>query len=408
MGGKDPGSDLNTQYTHSQLFGAALYRRAGLPAQESRAVQVRVNNANLIVSGSPSYGFYVHNEVVDSDFAARNFPLDSGGNIYRGKRKVAPGANLTYLGDNPNPYRTNYFKKSNGSEDDSTDLIDLTKVLSTTPDSNYVAEVQRTINVQEWMRYFAMETLDDNKETDLGNANNGNGEGDDYGLYRGLVDKRFSVIPYDFDTLFGQGDTAGKTNDSLFRMTPMTNMNRFVKNPAFAPIYYSQLRDLAQTVVTPAVFNPLIDQMIGGLVPANIITNMKAFAVQRTAYVLSQIPSQISIETKLPAKSILRSTNATVALTGFCRSRFDAVTSCQRSAGNVVSVGCPMDQQQCDAGPGDQSLACAVDGDQWSGSGPWEASIFLRWCRLRTSWAGRSQARPVGSRQMEFTRSLIR
>jgi hypothetical protein len=55
--------NLNTQNTHAQLIGSALYRKAGLTMAESRAVQVRVNGANLASSGAPSYGFYAANEV---------------------------------------------------------------------------------------------------------------------------------------------------------------------------------------------------------------------------------------------------------------------------------------------------------------------------------------------------------
>jgi hypothetical protein len=91
------GLNFNTQFTYLQLLGSAAMRRAGLVSPESRQVQVRLNGVDLtqVVGGSnngaannygSSYGFYVCNEVQDSDFAAHHFPLDDGGNIYSVRR----------------------------------------------------------------------------------------------------------------------------------------------------------------------------------------------------------------------------------------------------------------------------------------------------------------------------------
>ncbi len=75
--------NLNTQNTHSQLFGSALVRDAGLTGPDSRQAQVRVNSVDPTGGGSPSFGFYVANEVQNSEFADHHYPLDSSGNIYR-------------------------------------------------------------------------------------------------------------------------------------------------------------------------------------------------------------------------------------------------------------------------------------------------------------------------------------
>src|SRR6185295_11648852 len=242
--------NLNTQYSYAQIAGSAIFRRSGVAAAEARPVQVRVNNVNLCApgaatSGSPIYGYYAHLEAWENELGARHFPNDSSGNIYRGIRLAPPGANLSYQGESPALYRENYFKFSNTSADDWTDLIELTRVLNNAPDTNYTTEVNRVLDVKEWMRYFAISTLMDNNETCLSN-----GDGDDYYLYRGMVDSRFKVLPYDLDTIMGQGDTPGSVTASLFRMAevnPATGgfspaMNRFVKWPDFAPIYYRSLK----------------------------------------------------------------------------------------------------------------------------------------------------------------------
>jgi len=48
--------NINGQYTHAQIAGAALCLKAGLAAGMSRPVQVRVNNANLGDNGPHTYG----------------------------------------------------------------------------------------------------------------------------------------------------------------------------------------------------------------------------------------------------------------------------------------------------------------------------------------------------------------
>ena len=79
-------------------------------------------------------------------------------------------------------YTNAYFKQNNLLENDWSDVIDLIAVLNGTNGyraSNYVADVQRRLNVDEWMRYMAVNTLLDNDE------HRANGAGDDYALYRG-------------------------------------------------------------------------------------------------------------------------------------------------------------------------------------------------------------------------------
>jgi spore coat protein CotH len=102
------------------------------------------------------YGSYVHLEEIDTDFAENHWPLDPNGNVYRGTRD-GQGGTLTYRGTNVNNYANNgYTKQSNVSENDWSDLINLTFVLNNTPDSEYVGAMRQTVNVEEWIKYFAM------------------------------------------------------------------------------------------------------------------------------------------------------------------------------------------------------------------------------------------------------------
>src|SRR6185369_10985277 len=115
-------------------------------------------------------------------------------------------------------------------------------------DADYVQAIRTNLNVIMWMRYFAVGTLINYGETSLFN-----GIGDDYALYRGVLDPRFVLIGHDFDTIFGQGDTGSgyypiNTNSSIFIMLNPPNANanvpalrRFMTNAVFAPLFYSEL-----------------------------------------------------------------------------------------------------------------------------------------------------------------------
>ena len=338
--------NLNTQYTPWQVFGAVLFAQAGVPAPQSRAVQVRWNSTNPTAgTGSPSYGFVACNEAWNSDLADHRFPNDSSGNLYRGIRlfegtttggtaipnaadfsKIVPGATETL--SLVELYKLNYKKQTNTAEDSWTDLIGLTAALAkghsgalataaVTYDADYVAAVRAVADVEEWMRWFAVNTLVDNSETNLSN-----GDGDDFNFYCGVTDPRCKLMPYDLDTILGGGDTAGSATASVFRMIARgsgaaTPMNAFMKHPEFAPIYYAALKTLLDGAFKPAHFDPLAQQTLGGLVNQAVIDSMKSYNSARNTYIASQIPLAMSVTTfPTVASGYPKSATATTTLGG--------------------------------------------------------------------------------------------
>jgi hypothetical protein len=304
--------NLNSQYTHAQVAGAALAAVSGLQAEFQKPVQLRLNNLTNASPNSPQFGSYAHQEVPDGDYANRHFPDDPNGNIYRAS-SGSHTATLAYLGTDPNSYiSAGYSKTSNGAENDWADLINLTDVLANTPDATYVNAMRARVNVEQWMIYFAVFTLLDSKETSLGI-----GVGDDYGMYRGLIDTRFQLLGHDFDTVLGQGDTAGNVNDSIWRATSVPAIDRFLRRAEFAPVYYRALTNLMMTAFASNSVSAVLDQHLGSWVPGGVLANMKNFSVNRNAGVLAQIPLRLSISNSLATlNGYPRSTVATVSLYG--------------------------------------------------------------------------------------------
>ncbi len=336
---------LNTRMVHSQVAGSALFSVAGLPAAQGYPAQVRVNGinlANLAPTGSNDtyqFGSYYVFQPYGEEWAERRFPSDSDGNLYKAVWYLDSvkldnnGGDLRYLGDDPASYRQvysptgptsttgAYSKHSNVSEDDWTDLIGLVRTLDTAPAATYYAAVSPVVNIDEWLRYFAVNSLAGNMETTLAT-----GTGDDYWLYAGKIDRRFQVLAHDLDTVLGQGDVAPDYSRSIWRATRLPVVNRFLTHPAIARRYCAILKELANTVFAPEQANAILDQSLGGWVPSSVIESMKSFVAQRREIVLAQIASELTVAHALPTNAYPRTETNTVTLAGNASSiRTDAV-----------------------------------------------------------------------------------
>jgi hypothetical protein len=185
---------FNTQFPDSQLAGSVMFLLAGLPAEDGAAVHMRVNNetnADTTASdGAKQYGMYFRMVTYSSEWLDKFYPEDPGGNLYKCAQGGSSLPDLQYvtdIGGNPDiaKYRVNYLKNSNISADDWTDIFNLTRILDTTPDALYTEAVQTVVNVDEWMRYFAMNALIGNRENALAAVGNSHAwKADDYSLYR--------------------------------------------------------------------------------------------------------------------------------------------------------------------------------------------------------------------------------
>jgi len=291
---------LNGLNPHSQVLAGTLCRLAGVPAAEARFVRVRENNRQITPSDALPYGWHAEVEVINNEFVSRQFPLDPNGNLYR-----ADGGNLEYLGENPSNYvyivtstgarYPNYSKQTNVSEDDWSDLIFLTRVLNTTPASEYAQAVQSAVDVDEWLRYFAIFTMLASTETSIATGSNG-----DFSLYSGRADPRFKLVARDLDSTFGM---EGGLYAEIYRATNNAAVNRFLTCPEFGPRYNAELRRLSDTLFEPGRLGLIIDRVLAGYLPGTVVDAMKEFGAARRAYVASQIQSSMWVSSSLPIRN---------------------------------------------------------------------------------------------------------
>jgi len=312
--------DFNTHRAYSQVAGAAVFQMAGLPAADGSPVVLLTNGLNGGGDGPPSNGSYFRLTPYNSEFAGSHFPTDSGGNMYKGVSTSSPDADMRYIDDDPDSYRMSYEKQTNASEDDWTDLVELLRILNTTPDDQYEAEVSRVVDVDEWLTYFAVNLLIANRENSLGGTGNQNHfVGDDYSLYRGLDDTRFSMLVHDLDSVLGAGTSqpADYTPEGLFPTSAIPAVDRFLKWPTFARRYFQIIKQQAETTFAADNINALLDQVLTGFVPPTTIQNMKNHAAARRDAILALIPSDLAATTGLSqSHGYDTTTSDTVNLTG--------------------------------------------------------------------------------------------
>ena len=281
---------LNSRYPFSQALGAAMFQLAGLSTTEAVPVEVFLNGHNTADGDSIGYGRYVRAEPINADWIERLFPSDADGNLYRIDDHAALGTGqFDYAGENASPYDITYLKKTNEKLHDYSDIIALTKALNQSPPESFRQEVDKIINLRQWLRYLATNALIANQEGGLGT-----GRADDFAIYRGIEDPRFILLPHDLDTVMSIGERDfNSARLDIFVYRRLNGLKKLLSDDAetireFYQVYLEMLDDWFNS----ETIDPVIEQIFEGWIPDDKITKAKRFVVERRNYVLSRIPQE--------------------------------------------------------------------------------------------------------------------
>src|SRR5262249_6908700 len=127
-----------------------------------------------------------------------NPPTDNGtpeGNKVPNADSVI-GTNIRNLGDDKENYRWDFLIKNNGARDDYSRLIAFCKAMDLTG-TNFQAQIGNFIDVDQWLRCFALCTL-----SGAGDNYGGDGAQHNLQLYVRLGDQRVMFFPHDVDAFF--------------------------------------------------------------------------------------------------------------------------------------------------------------------------------------------------------------
>lgn len=212
-----------------QCLGYDLFRKAGLVAPRCNYARVFMNGVDL--------GIYAHVEGIDKDLLKRHFEKKSG-NLYEG---TLSDFNVQFI---------NTFDL----KDDKTDRTDLNQVLAamTASDADLVNRLSAVMDLDQFIDFWAMETLVRHWDGYAGNTNN-------FFLYDDPTTNKFVWIPWGADAVFYTGPvTADQAEGPLLRGDLA---RRLYGIPAIRTQYIARLRLFLDTVFVEMLINAEIARM---------------------------------------------------------------------------------------------------------------------------------------------------
>lgn len=220
----------------------------------------RANHVALFIN-EELYGLYINVEHIDNEFLDKNFENDQG-NLY----KCLFPADLSYRGPNSDDYndyeefgRRPYDLKTNEQENNYSDLATLITFLEDASEQEFEDQINDYLNVDATLKWMAIDVLTGNWDNYRYNKNN-------FYLYNGSSDNRFTVIPYDYDNTLGidfiQRDWAARnlyTWDRTGAPRPLTK--RLLEIQKFKDWYSYYINKTIEDVFNEDSLFPEIDRL---------------------------------------------------------------------------------------------------------------------------------------------------
>lgn len=250
----------------SQCLGYGLFRAAGLPASRCAFAHVTVNGEDL--------GVYSHVESVREELLARHF-TDATGNLYESGGDFVPGG-------------TGGFQpKTHATAPDCRDLDAVVTALAA-PDDQLASRVGAVVDLDEYLKFWAMEVVTDHWDGYANNRNN-------FFVYHDPTSGRLDFLPWGVDALFtGRQRTTRPYSVFACGSLPW----RLYHASATRALYLTALRQALDTVWDAPTILAEIDRLEALLRPLADPGNTGAFAdrVARTRGFVTGREAQLRAE----------------------------------------------------------------------------------------------------------------
>ena len=202
-----------------QCLAYQVFRDAGIAAPRCAFASVRVNGEDL--------GLYSHVESVKKPFLRANFPRNSGGDGALGQLWEGQ------LSDFREGWLATFEAKLDDAPDDRSALDALTAAIAT-PDEGLIAALDATIDLDQFITFWAVEVLVAHWDGYAGNTNN-------FFVYRpGTGDTRLRFIPWGVDGTFAADAPAFFSTGAL--------ADRLLRHPVGRARYIAELSRLLTDV----------------------------------------------------------------------------------------------------------------------------------------------------------------
>lgn len=231
-------------------------------------------------------GLYEDVERIDRNFINRWFPGKGMGNLHKiddywevsSEQRSWVEARFVYKGESPEPYRWNFPARASGSIENFTPFITLTALLDPqkTGNAQFLKQVEKAVNVDEWLRAFAVRTLVD--------------DWDSIGLDRGKNSYIYRTPGEQglWHLLVWDSDLAFRNDKKPLFSDKFASFKRLLSVPKFRRQFMSYLGYLVQGPMSPKQLSVALAETkaVCGLSFAKILD----FATKRQAFVMKQMP----------------------------------------------------------------------------------------------------------------------
>jgi hypothetical protein len=225
----------------------------------------KANYVRLAINGE-SWGAYVNVEQFNSDLTQENFGSDAG-NRWKTPGSPGGGAGLAYQGDNAESYKRGYEIKTKDTPKAWADLINLCKVLNTTPADKLEKALEPILDIDGALRFLAVDKALINNDGYWVRAS-------DYSIYEDPKGK-FHVLPSDanetlreLEMMGGRGRGGNVSGGaSGVALDPFANegdsgkaLYKLLQVPALRAKFLGYVKDIAEKWLDWKTLGPLAAQ----------------------------------------------------------------------------------------------------------------------------------------------------
>jgi len=252
--------NLNGQHNDPTLIREKLFydswKTAGMAERRTSFVRMYINNLY--------YGLYTNLEEFDKEWLQRVYGEKSG-NLY----KCTYPSDLVYHGTDQQTYKIIQSGSSTGGRaydlqtndvlDDYSDLVNLITLLNQPADAAFALQIAQKINVDDFLKAFALDVATGNWDDYMYNMNN-------YFLYHRTDTGKFEFISYDTDNTFGvdwmnQDWAIRDSMDWLPVNKPRPLAEKLLTIPDFNARYQRYLDTIVREIINPQVIFQHIDSL---------------------------------------------------------------------------------------------------------------------------------------------------
>ena len=191
---------------------------------------------------------------------------------------IVVGMPIADQGSNEEAYRWNFLIRNLVTADDFEPIMELARTFSL-DDAAFFARVDEVIDVDQWLRSFAINALSGDRDSYAAGTNLHNGF-----FYKRPEDGRMLLLPWDMD--------AAWYNASNATLTPNTDLRRLITQPAYQRAYYGHIHDIISTTYNAAYLGDWTDHY--GTLAGQNFGGVLSYINQRSNYALGRVNTVIT------------------------------------------------------------------------------------------------------------------